>query len=488
MEDYKTALNNPGTPVPSLALKPLNSVHIEEEMDEVKLLARTSPGLTAMYEIKQKYLKSAKPGKDLIVEVDAETGAEINRNYEPQTANMELNDPSESSSVKSEDSDSQKVEENKTEGDEDAKKNRRFYYPCYGKRYYDIEAEMWRMVPDENEKDKFLMTSICDRILSATCVLRNLSFSLSNRLVIAHKPEFQKLLWTVLEKLGEHEILMDSEIRTLDLCKDLLNVLGNISLYLKLPSHRHALILALFLLSFAPVDSPYNEEGQLQLLDYDIDVYRYLPNAIDIFVKIVPREDPNRKIVEEVLLGTCTDKGYLELIQRWIKSQNRTKLYPAELLSRFFALTVAMLPLTHSRPPSRDIETRQPYLLQAFMSAELLIKMIPDEASELNVSQDWLCSSEDFGARLVRTLNFMGMVVVNQTSNEPQRPFAKITQRGVNIIQQLFKKAKQKPHFSGNGVDPTIEHLLGGLMAIKMDKTVVKHLTALYEECAPSPI
>lgn len=521
-------------------LKGLKTWHLESSDDYVKLAAKTSVGLVHTQNVLERLRDPVKDQcGEIEIEIDPLTGEEtgkrierpirgskaesfivteeshISESFEAEIPVLDAQTMGAVGAKEVVQGDSQTSVKNETESEEPTmwsnpieefvpSPDKPFYFPCYGSRYQTIESELCTLGEVVNEKRSFLLTSLLDRLLLATCVLRNLSFSVANRPVIAHKPEFQRLFWQWLDICGECPNILDSELRKLDLCKDFLTVLGNIGLYLRLPSARDTLKLMLFLLSFSPVESPYTENGELKLMDYDIDVHQYLPNAIDVFVKVASREQPNRKQVEEVLLGTSTDEGYKVLFKRWLKAQNRESAYPAELLTRMFALAVSMIPLTHFRPPSRGIETRQPYLLQGSLAAELLVNMIPDEENnegeekgsaaaspaspsnhpqlDINIATTWLNSLESFGARMVRTLNFMGMVVLNQEDGEPQRPFAKITQRAIGIVQRLFKKAKRDPNFQPTGIVPSIEHLLGGLMASKMDKVIVKHLNALYDE------
>lgn len=452
-------------------LKSVESRPFQLDNSEVSMTAKHTPSMEPMCKVLERERKDEQ--QDIHILLDDE-GNEIKREIKPSKQSKQpTNNIKSGPSVN--DSWSRHVLDYEPS-------DKPFYYPCYGTRYERVESEICTMHPINDEKYDSLFVGLCDRLLLATCVVRNLSFSMANRVIIARKPEFQKLLWFLLDIIGEHPNLLDSELRTLDLCKDLLTVLGNIALYLRMPNARDALKLILFLISFAPVESPYTKEGNIKLMDYDIDVHRYLPNAVDVFVKIAPREEPNRKLIEEVLLGTCKDPEYHKLFNRWLAAQGRTKAHPAELLTRMFALSVVMMPLTHFRPPSRDIETRQPYLLQGSLALEQLVNMIPDGDSNDNIAYSWLNSLENFGARLVRTLNFMGMVVVTNSNGEAQRPFANITQRGVNVVQQLYKKAKSDPRFANNGIVPSIETLLGGLMAARMDKSVVKHMCSLYDD------
>lgn len=484
------------------ALKTCNSRPVDLEDDNVKLVAQCVPGLDAMNNVLKRLrddpIRNEESRGEIEIETDPTTGFETgNTKSRPfakynRTRLTEDTWPYANCLRKVEEDDYHTNDGDNLDACEDwgapisefsGDEDKPYYFPSYGSRYERIENEIYSLDDPKDENNTFWLTALCDRLLLATCVLRNLSFSVANRPVIAHKPEFQRLLWQWLQIMAENPKILDTELRTLDLNKDFLTVLGNVGLYLRLPDTRKTLDLMLFLLSFSPVESPYTADGKIKLMDFDIDVHRYLPNAIDVFVKVALREDPNRRLIEEVLLGTSKDPVYHHLINRWLKSQKRDKIYPAELLTRMFSLAVAMLPLTHFRPPSRDIETRQPYLLQGSLAAEVIVNMIPDrDVFHYDIAANWLNSVECFGARLVRTMNFMGMVVLNQVDGESHRPFAKVTQRCVHVIQKLFTKAKMNPEFQATGIVPSIEHLLGGLMAAKMDKTVVKHLSTIFDE------
>ncbi|PRT52862.1 SWI/SNF chromatin-remodeling complex subunit sol1 [Wickerhamiella sorbophila] len=391
-----------------------------------------------------------------------------------------------------------------------------FGFVNYTKRYERIEEELQSLQPHQDEQNEFFVGAACSRLLAATCVLRNLSFAEPNRPLIARKPNFQSLLWSLLYALAENPCLLDHEIRTLDLCKDLLVLLSNISLHWILTDPKHTLVLILFLLSFSVQESPYTSEGDVEFAECDMEVHRSIGNAVDVFCKLTARAS-NREIIEAVLRDTITDPDYRVLIKRYLNG--RPHLEPCEFLTKMFSLAVSVMPSSRFRPAAREMDSRRPFLLLSALSADTLVSMIPNDEDQpddaptpwrgVNIAAQWLASRDHFGNRLLRAINFMAMVVISanpqsvprqpgmppqpgmpdpsRPQNGPEnmeqmRPFQLVTRHGVDILQTLYRKARMSMPMYSLGVFPTVEHLLGNMMAGEMEKNVVRLLSTLYDD------
>jgi SWI/SNF chromatin-remodeling complex subunit SWI1 len=295
----------------------------------------------------------------------------------------------------------------------------------------------------------------------------------------------------------------------LDIIKALLTIFANIAHLLVLESSKDAFVLILFVLSFAPSESPYSKDGELFFSEYVPSIHRYLPNAIDILAKILPRDPPNKDVLKSVLLGTCDDPDYLTLLKRNLQDR---KPRPYEYLTQVFGLAISTFPHTDFRVVPRGLELRRPLLHQSLLAAEILVEMIPeykpDQPSDLNprdslyggqlsdlevhncnIALHWLEASDGFGAVLLRAACTLGAISVPQVPGRvEENPFARITQRSISILRHLGKKSIDRQRsVEGNtalppGVLPKIEALLGAMLAMDMDKMVVRQLCAFSEE------
>lgn len=441
-------------------------------------------------------MKEKKGGEDLLIEVDSATGAELNQDHsenesfseiieEVKTQKKPEKEQHQSNGTKKKSDPhvplvpTQRVEDN----------GKPFNFVDYTKRYERVEREFQKLEETEDEQAAFFRTAACNRLLAGTCILRNMSFAEPNKPLIAKKPEFLKLLWSLLFSLAENECLLDSDLLTLDLCKDLLVLLSNIALHLVLDDPKNVLVLILFLLSFSMQTTPYLEDGTIEFIECDTEVHRYVSNAVDVFAKITPRDSAHLNLVEGVLRDTITDPEYRILIKRYLGK--RSHLEPCEFMTRMFAMNVSVLPYPHFK---LTLDSRGQVIWQASMCCEMLANMIPSDDQQpedaptpwkgYNVAAHWLNSLDRFGIRILRTIKFMGMVTVpaGEDSNEKTRPFAGVTQRAVRIMRILYQKARQSADFSKAGIFPTVEQVLGGLFASEMDKSVVRHLEYFYIE------
>lgn len=364
----------------------------------------------------------------------------------------------------------------------------------YTDRIERVERNFQALGEPEDERDAFFLNATCNRLLGGSCVLRNLSFAEQNKPVIAGKPEFLAFLWEALYALASRPSLLDSDLRTIDFCKDILVILSNIGLHLVLDDPKKTLILILFLLSFSAKKDPFIGD-EVFMYNCDTDVHRHVAIAIDVFVKVASRDDPNCKVIEMVLRDTCTDLDYRKLLHRCFPA--RKNLRPCELLTRMFTMVVSALPSGYTPSQPRDQESRRPLFLQLSLAAEILSNMLPtaeDQPADAptpwvgqNLAEKWLNSIDHFGARLLRTVNFMGMVIIPATNRDPissesTRPYAKVVQRIISMIHTLIRKSGKDNNKKNLTLYPTVEHLLGCLMAPSMDKLIVRHLSSLYEE------
>jgi SWI/SNF chromatin-remodeling complex subunit SWI1 len=130
------------------------------------------------------------------------------------------------------------------------------------------------------------------------------------------------------------------------------------------------------------------------------------------------------------------------------------------------------------------VEARRPILEQGLLAAEILAQICP--GNEHGLARSWLSSEDGFALSLLRLVCLLSPQA-NPMAQRPPRgmdrddlmPFARITHRGMNVLRILAQKAEEMTDEGSRlplGVLPKKESLLGALLTVHIDGTIVKEL------------
>ena len=269
------------------------------------------------------------------------------------------------------------------------------------------------------------------RLICITTIIRNLSFLDFNQNAIAD-PIVVKLMATTIRSLGTRSTLLRTHRNVLDISKDILTILSNVSQFIDLPGKEEALCVLHFLLSFAPSSISNNLAYQaLSFPPFRPRTHRYYPQAVDSMAKLLARGDPNRTFF------------------RLIFASDSISSPPFDLLTRSFGLAIAAIPEMAKLDLTGVLKARLPFLLQGLLSAEILASLIP--SSEYELAQLWLASQDGFALSLVKIVTDLGkrpqpsLLQRHYSSRIPDAdPFGYTTfiDRGYALLRKLAEKAK----------------------------------------------
>ena len=309
-----------------------------------------------------------------------------------------------------------------------------------------------------------------DRLICVTTIIRNLSTSEANQVAIAD-PIVIRFMASVIRYIGTRTMLLRTNRNLLDLSKDILTILANVSQFIDLPGKEEALCILHFLLAFAPSPAPSSTDGEsVTFSSYVPRIHRYYPLAVDSMAKLLARGDPNRTFY------------------RLIFSADAVSSPPADLLTRSFGLSIAALPDACNLNPGSLIKIRLPYLLQGLLAAEILASLIP--STEYKLARSWLACQDGFALNLMKIVTELGKQSPIATQrNHPSRttdpdPFgyATITERGFAVLRKLTEKAKdaggdsrELPH----GVLPNKQSVIAAMKIPTLPPNITRQLCAL---------
>ncbi|KAI9797988.1 MAG: hypothetical protein M1833_005044 [Piccolia ochrophora] len=233
------------------------------------------------------------------------------------------------------------------------------------------------------------------RLIAITIVIRNLSFLESNHALLAG-PVVVKFMCTLIRYLGTRYLLLRTVSNTLDVMKDVITYLTNLSQEIELPGKEEASCLLQFLLAFSPCPPPTTfSSGRVLFTPYEKNKQPYLPSAVDSLAKLLARDEPNRSYYKAIFTADnlSTPSG--------------------DLMTRAFALAISPLP---NNAIAKDqlfavLEVRKPYLIQGMLAAEILVNLCPGPDHGLALS--WLSSEDRFAANL-------HMLISQITTDQPQ--------------------------------------------------------------------
>ncbi|KAF8536051.1 hypothetical protein BDD12DRAFT_749810 [Trichophaea hybrida] len=324
----------------------------------------------------------------------------------------------------------------------------------------DTLLEVSRFGSSEHELER-----ATDKLICTTTILRNLSFFESNHNALAG-PSVVRFVSGVIERLGTCPLFLRSYTNLLDFMKDIIIYLSNLSHAIVLPSEDEALNLLHLILAFAPQPLPHiSGREAVMFTSYSPSVHRYLPPAVDTLAKLLARDDPNRAFYRTIL------------------SESNTNL-PYDLLTRSFALAISPIPDNNRTMLQQAVEARRPILEQGLLAAEILAQICP--GNEHGLARLWLSSEDGFALSLLRLVCLLSPQA-NTMAQRPPRgmdrddlmPFARITHRGMNVLRILAQKAEEMTDEGSRlplGVLPKKESLLGALLTVHIDGTIVKEL------------
>lgn len=361
---------------------------------------------------------------------------------------------------------------------------------------------------DHNVEDgtptPFLKNAVGDRLVCLTSILRNLSFLETNQAALIMDEAIYEFIFTLLRRIGTLENLLATPRQYLDVLKDVATFLANVSLSLVLKNPGDAYIILLLVMFFGPNESPFigtPEDYRVVFQEYNPLVDKYLPCAVDMFVKSVSRETPNKKFFLDIMLEKCRDPQYLEISQL-NRADSNAPIFQYEILTRIFGICVSPVPRTDLQIIPHTFDIRKPLMLQALLGAEILAHIVPAKTDKENLPLRWLNSDDNFGNTLLRTACALGSVNVSAYKAKSQRhdpkkieeanPFARITQRCITILRILGLKAmkgEEEEELAVSeesalppGVLPNVETILGAMLAFEMDSVVVQQMAVLSNE------
>lgn len=353
-----------------------------------------------------------------------------------------------------------------------------------------VESESLQEVPEFGTPE-YDFDRAADKIIAITTVLRNFSFYEQNHRLLTSSPLI-KWLSNTIRLLGTRNMLLRTFFNTQDFYKDVITYLSNITQSLELPSKDDALHILHFLLAFTPQPAPTFTSGEpLRFTPFIPAVHRYLPPAVDCLAKLLARQDPNRMLYRSIFTSS---------------SQLASAESPLDLLTRAFALSIAVLPDRSkghlgNATELRIAEARKAYLTQGMLAADILSSLAPGNDTEL--AKAWIESEDGWAVGLLKLASLLSIERPPPAGQPNKRElsmdtegFKLITHRALGMLRRLAEKAGKGESLVNGAVDgeaadgilslakwdgmPQTDSILGALLTPNIDKVALRLLCGLH--------
>ncbi|KAG4305631.1 hypothetical protein PORY_001187 [Pneumocystis oryctolagi] len=314
-------------------------------------------------------------------------------------------------------------------------------------------------------------TKSAEKILCITTILRNLSFTEENQDFMAKNAALLVLIEHLIIMISKTDIPEISCRLRLDLAKDLITLLSNISQDILIENESTARAIISLIIAFSPDSNIYLNSDKIIFTPYNPTLHPYLPTAIDTLAKLFARSFPNRNTFTKVMISISSKQCLKD-----------------NIFIRALLLCISPIPLFSLTHPVHTCEMRLALLEHCTLAAETIVSIFP---KELNLARSLLFTDDGFLNSLVRLTCLLSSIGGGQSPNQiyniESNPFSRFTRRIMNILHILIKKAKkEKPLDEMYRVFFTTalkkEQLLGSLLTPHMDGIIIKNLWSLIEE------
>lgn len=223
-----------------------------------------------------------------------------------------------------------------------------------------------------------------------------------------------RMMISVIQHIGTRALFLQTNQNTLEFSKDAIVYMSASSAMIDLTSKDEALSLLHFLLSFAPPTLPLASSNEITSSTHDSATHAYLPYAINSLANLLAR-DPNRSLLRTIYTPEFSSSQSLNLFIRTL------------------GLVIAAIP--------KDVEkdsllqcasSRASIIIQALLSAEILIDMMP--LSENRSTYSWLTSHNGLSSRLVGILSVLGVADETQYHWQGSTDGDGLNQDGIRTI------------------------------------------------------
>ncbi|CCJ28467.1 unnamed protein product, partial [Pneumocystis jirovecii] len=288
-------------------------------------------------------------------------------------------------------------------------------------------------------------TKSAEKILCITTILRNLSFTEENQDFMAKNISLLTLIEHLIIMTSKTDIPEISCRLRLDLAKDLITLLSNISQSVLIENVSTARAIISLIIAFSPYSNISSDPDKIVFTPYNPTLHPYLPAAVDTLAKLFARSFPNRHTFTKVMISISS------------KQCLRDNIFIRALL-----LCISPIPLSSLTHPIHTCEMRLALLEHCTLAAETIVSIFPKETT---LARSLLFADDGFPNSLIRLACLLSSIgggqLPHQLYNIESNPFSRFArpkkEKPLNEMYHVFFTSKK-------------EQLLGSLLTPHMDE------------------
>lgn len=479
--EFLDAITTLGLRVLDQLLKGTNE-RIKAGADDIDIEIITPQASSNIDEVFSKYVKDDEEYDETEIRIDSFSGEPIEETEDsidvesvPDTVAMDMDEP-ESNGVSRQEVSSMPPDFNIPE---------KFEIPSYFEMLTAVRSETedpFSTIHVRTAEDPQVL--LIDQLTTISMILRNISFTDYNSKALAMNENVKDLLFRIIHAIATNGDKFIFTRRRLGFLKDSLIILTNISHLLELRSHNEALCALALVLTFG--SDPQTDETML-IPDYVPSTHKYLSHGVDVLTKLLVRDPPNRSLFQAVMTGIYDSSVHPLVIE---ENKKLVALYTGDqgeffLISRVFKYLLSVIPF-NSLALHPLLQEREAVILQALLSALLVVDMVPTDQLKQNMPLTWLCSTESIGHGLTRLGLLLAPFSAEPNNNDALK---QISKRALLLVNELADKALQLIEFLGKEDDKnklkdiklhlSPDSILGSMLST-IDPMILDQIMALY--------
>ncbi|AET37628.1 Swi1p Ecym_1398 [Eremothecium cymbalariae DBVPG len=286
-----------------------------------------------------------------------------------------------------------------------------------------------------------------DQLSTISMILRNLSFDDTNATAMANNVHVNRYIFELLWMLFTQMKKFIFHRKVLNLKKDSIIILSNLSHLLKLDNVVDGCMLLFLILSFGEPKEESQTNLRLTYPEYSMKIEKYRCYGVDVISKIMSLGYPNRSYIKSILLTnfdeeTPESKVCLQVLRRYNGS------HKFKLFNDVFSFISSTVPFRQLNQMPNLIEESVAIIFQAITASLALVKFInPSEETpfvENNLPYWWLTSEEYLGSSIRRLGEALSNMSAQNSNLKNLKPlFNLISPKCLELVRLLIEKSMQ---------------------------------------------
>lgn len=314
------------------------------------------------------------------------------------------------------------------------------------------------------------LVMLVDQLCMISTILRNLSFSEENSIIISKNKYYKRFLSDLLWIL----IINDEGIKFLrkkfNLKKDTIITLSNITHEFSIDSNIDCFLIMMLILSFGEPKSDKienNKNDALTYYEYPLEYGKYQNFGIDVFAKLLSLRRPNCEYINKILFSSKEDEednkkenidersnkdnnneGILRILLKIYNDGNKDKI-----LIDIISFLISAIPFIQVNNTPSIIESSSPLISQSLLCLTTIMSSmnnnnkdnneITTTNSNNNLPLRWLKSEENIGFNLRRLSDALNKISIHTDNNLKSLKviFGNISSQCLNLLNLLIEKS-----------------------------------------------